>query len=292
MLMDAIVVASGTPEVQVDDTPVATNAFINFIPGSGLIITPADTGGVTDLQFDFDDSVIMTQAVWQGGQALYGEDAGGDDTYAFTLNPPLLTYTEGQIFVIKMATANTGASTVNFNSLGAVSFTESDGTTNATVVAGTPYLVVYDGTLFRKIGGGSSGGSSTDRTMFSWSSTSGTNFTTGQTSYVSLSGGSANGAEANRRTIFPAAGTLSNIWFKTSGTQHASGDLVCTVFLNGTTDSDIVVTFTAGSSTTTWSNTSDTAHVNAGEFASLKCVNASGGNSLSLLNSGILFTFD
>jgi hypothetical protein len=289
--LDALEVG-GNITLQQEGSPAGVENTVDFLAGDGVLPTLANPSGKVTVQLDVDDTVFLRISNDQSGIPRYAADAGGDDTYTPTLTPPLTAYTKGMSLVFIATTGSTGASTINIDTLGAVALKEEDGTTDATISANRPYLIVYDGTLFRKVGGGSGGGSSTDRTMFSWSSTSGTNFTASQTSYVSISGGSANGSEVNRRTIFPAAGTLSNLWFKTSGTQHATGDLVCNIFLNGTTDTSISVTFTAGSSTTTWSDTVNSQAVSAGDFVSLKCVNgAAGGSSLTLLNSGILFTF-
>lgn len=50
----------------------------------------------------------------QSGTFVYGADAGGDDAYVVALTPALTAYTTGQILTMKVATANTGACTVDF----------------------------------------------------------------------------------------------------------------------------------------------------------------------------------
>lgn len=50
----------------------------------------------------------------------YAADAGGTDTYAITVAPIPTAYVTGQTFRFKANTANTGAATLNVNSLGAL----------------------------------------------------------------------------------------------------------------------------------------------------------------------------
>jgi hypothetical protein len=69
-------------------------------------------------------------------------------------------YTAGQAIWVKAANANTGATTINVNSLGAVSVTK-NGTTGLApgdLAAGGMYLLMYDGTEFQVQLGGSGGG--------------------------------------------------------------------------------------------------------------------------------------
>lgn len=50
---------------------------------------------------------------------MFAEDAGASDTYTATLSPVPAAYVVGQRYRFKANTANTGAATINFNSLGA-----------------------------------------------------------------------------------------------------------------------------------------------------------------------------
>lgn len=95
----------------------------------------------------------------------YCADAGSSDTYACNLTPPPAAYVTGARYRIRANTANTGAATVNFNSLGArtikkwVSGTKSD---LATGDIGVNQVVdfVYDGTdmVATSLGGGGGAG--------------------------------------------------------------------------------------------------------------------------------------
>jgi hypothetical protein len=77
----------------------------------------------------------------------------GTDTLTGTLTPALAAYATGNLFSFVAANTNTGATTINLNSLGAKSITKS-GTTALVagdLVSGQVYLIEYDGTRFQLI---------------------------------------------------------------------------------------------------------------------------------------------
>lgn len=108
-------------------------------------------------------------------KVLAGADAGANDTYAVTLSPAITGYSTGQHYRFKANTANTGAATINFNSVGAATikkFTSaSPGADLADndIRAGQWVDLVYDGTNMQMqsavgnagSGGGTPGGSDT-----------------------------------------------------------------------------------------------------------------------------------
>jgi hypothetical protein len=53
------------------------------------------------------------------GAGLYAADAGANDTYTATLSPAITAYVTGALYRFKANTANTGAASINFNSVGA-----------------------------------------------------------------------------------------------------------------------------------------------------------------------------
>lgn len=84
-------------------------------------------------------------------QWVFGSDAGSTDTYVVTLSPAPAAYVTGQHYRFKANTANTGACTVNFNSLGAKIIKKAQGgiTTDLAdndIRAGQWVDLVYDGT--------------------------------------------------------------------------------------------------------------------------------------------------
>jgi len=75
----------------------------------------------------------------------------GTDTYTATLDPVPTEYVTGQTFTLNFTNANTGASTININSLGAKPLKKQGGLAleSGDIVASTIYTAVYDGTNFQ-----------------------------------------------------------------------------------------------------------------------------------------------
>lgn len=81
----------------------------------------------------------------------YAADGGTSDDYQLDLSPPLSAYLAGQIFRFKAATANTAASTLNVNGLGAKTIKKAGNTDLETgdISATQIVEVIYDGTNFQ-----------------------------------------------------------------------------------------------------------------------------------------------
>ena len=85
------------------------------------------------------------------GTPKYCADAGANDTYTCSMSPAITSYVTGVHYAFKANTANTGAATINFNSLGAKTIKKAVGgvTTDLAdndIRAGQFVLVTYDGT--------------------------------------------------------------------------------------------------------------------------------------------------
>lgn len=80
----------------------------------------------------------------------YAADAGSNDTYVITLSPIPTSYTTGMVVYFKANTVNTGAATINVNSLGAKTIVKGVNTTLADgdIAAGMFCTLIYDGTNF------------------------------------------------------------------------------------------------------------------------------------------------
>lgn len=88
---------------------------------------------------------------------FFGTDAGSTDTYAATLDPIPSAYVTGQIYWFKANTANTGAATINFNTLGAKTIVKVQGGITTTLAdndirAGQWVVMIYDGTNMQMVG--------------------------------------------------------------------------------------------------------------------------------------------
>lgn len=113
--------------------PMGSNKFTNL--GSGNART---------------DSVNFGQI--QDGAISYGGTSSGTDTITFTLSPALTAYAAGQRFTFLAGGTNTGATTLNINSLGAKAIQK----LGAALVAGDITAndiveVEYDGTQFQML---------------------------------------------------------------------------------------------------------------------------------------------
>ncbi len=86
--------------------------------------------------------------------------ATGTDTYVLALTPALTAYAPYQRFDVLFTNANTGASTININGLGAKSILKDASTALASgdISAGRVVTIVYDGTNFQTIGAAAAGG--------------------------------------------------------------------------------------------------------------------------------------
>lgn len=88
--------------------------------------------------------------------------ASGTNTYSVSLNNGAITTLSSQWFVIKFTNANSGASTLNINAIGAKSLVKTDGSalSSGDIDAGSVHLLSYDGTNLQvlSLGGGSGAG--------------------------------------------------------------------------------------------------------------------------------------
>lgn len=77
---------------------------------------------------------------------IYYVDSGSANTYAITPSPSIGAYEEGQRFVVRIANANSGASTLNVNGLGAIAIQTPDAVALASgaLLAGGIYEFTYD----------------------------------------------------------------------------------------------------------------------------------------------------
>lgn len=93
----------------------------------------------------------------------YGITTGSANTYTLILTPSLTSYTAGVCVAIKIHAANTGASTININGLGAKSIKDSKGNnlTSGKLVLNSIYTLRYDGTNFILQGEGGEYGTAT-----------------------------------------------------------------------------------------------------------------------------------
>lgn len=82
---------------------------------------------------------------------MYAEDGGSSDTYVVALDPAPSEYFAGMLVIFKANTINTGAATLNVNSLGAKAIKKNynEDLADGDIKANQLVLVVYDGTNFQ-----------------------------------------------------------------------------------------------------------------------------------------------
>ena len=120
-------------------------------PYDGLI----RAGSYVQCQYDGTNMNIIwcssAVPISQKSTEIYAVDSVGTDAYAVTLIPAPAAYTDGMVVNFKAGTSNTGAATLNVNSLGAVAILK-NGTlalTDNDIIANQVVQVIYDGTNFQ-----------------------------------------------------------------------------------------------------------------------------------------------
>lgn len=93
----------------------------------------------------------VDKLISQGSGEIYAADSGANDTYSITLVPNVSAYIVGQVFNFKANTPNTGAATLNVNSLGDVIIKKNHDydLENNDIESGQIITVIYDGTYFQ-----------------------------------------------------------------------------------------------------------------------------------------------
>lgn len=144
----------GSVAIDNNGTLVGSRNVINLIGGVGLANTISDTGTQINVQQSVDTSVIPSKATAQSGAMWLCSSAGGSSSaYTCALSPTLQAYTTGMVLAWKPDVNGAGgATTLNVDTLGAVTVKQADGVTDPTdadIVAGRLYNIWHDGTVFR-----------------------------------------------------------------------------------------------------------------------------------------------
>lgn len=148
---DASAVTKGITRLSVapvsPTAPIAVGDNDTRVPTQGE--NDALVGNNTDIAVGTGNKFV-TQTGLQHNAEKYAADAGANDTYVITLSPVPTSYTNGMIVYFKANTANTGAATINVNSLGAKTIVKYVSTTLADgdIAAGMFCTLIYDGTNF------------------------------------------------------------------------------------------------------------------------------------------------
>jgi len=144
---------SGSLAIDNNGTLVGSRNIMNLIGGVGVVNTISDTGTQINVQQSVDTSVIPSKANAQSGAMWLCSSAGSSSAYTCGLSPTLQAYSTGMVLAWKPNVNGAGgATTLNVDTLGAVTVKQADGVTDPTgadIVAGRLYKVWHDGTVFR-----------------------------------------------------------------------------------------------------------------------------------------------
>lgn len=107
-----------------------------------------------------EDQADTFMSISDNAYNMFGATASGTDTYTATLSPSISSYSSDHRYFIKFTNANTGAATLNLNSIGAKSIVKNGSTalSAADIKAGQILILAYDGTNLQIVGNVSSGG--------------------------------------------------------------------------------------------------------------------------------------
>jgi hypothetical protein len=124
-------------------TQLKFNGAVNF--NSQLATGLADASSLTD---------AVNSETLQKQSLIYATDTGTANAYAVALTPAPSSYTAGMVVVFEAVHANTGASTLNVNSLGNKNITKfgSVALSSGDIAANQVIIAVYDGTEFQMLG--------------------------------------------------------------------------------------------------------------------------------------------
>ena len=157
--------AGGNLNVQVAGVSIGTQPALNFINGSGLSQSCANNGGANrvDCTPAFStglSSSAVTNAAAEAGTPWFCNSTTGTTAYTCSLASAaaLTAYTKGmRLLLVADTTTGAGATTINVDGIGVKSILMPDGVTQPpanTIIAGQPFYIYYDGSVFRLFSSG------------------------------------------------------------------------------------------------------------------------------------------
>ena len=122
----------------------------SYVPTRIDFTTASTTGSQSTKASIMPDGEFLLKNNATMGAVNFAVDSGSTDTYAITIFPAPTAYKQGMVVTFKANTANTGAASLNVNSLGAITIVKGVSTTlaNNDILASMYCHCVYDGTNF------------------------------------------------------------------------------------------------------------------------------------------------
>jgi len=146
----AISSSAGTIEVVIGIARNSTDLY--FLPRFDKIMTKDQADALAgDSGTPSTTNLFITELGFQRAIEVYATTSTGNDTYVITLDPVPAAYVAGMTVRVTTDVANTGAATINVNSLGAKSITKNGAVALVTndIRASHAITLVYDGTQFQ-----------------------------------------------------------------------------------------------------------------------------------------------
>lgn len=156
--IDAAVIAGGVPAsttalgfIKLSTPAVSGPSPIAVGDNDTRVPTQGENDGLAATTTPASTNLFITQKDLQKGTVLFAADAGSTDAYAISLSIAPAAYVAGMVYRFKANTLNTGAATLNVNSLGAITIKKAFNADLATgdILAGQYVEVIYDGTNFQ-----------------------------------------------------------------------------------------------------------------------------------------------
>lgn len=158
--IDAAVIAGGVPAsttalgfIKLSTPAVSGPSPIAVGDNDTRVPTQGENDGLAATTTPASTNLFITQKDLQKGTVLFAADAGSTDAYAIALSPAPAAYVAGMTYRFKANTLNTGAASLNVNSLGAITIKKAFNADLATgdILAGQYIEVIYDGTNFQML---------------------------------------------------------------------------------------------------------------------------------------------
>jgi hypothetical protein len=105
---------------QVGGSTITRDNTANFTAGPDMLLLGSNPPGQFQIQVSANTTEILSIASDQAGAPRYCRSITGSDSYTCELSRTLTIYTPGSCLVLTPDTANTGAATLNVDTLGAL----------------------------------------------------------------------------------------------------------------------------------------------------------------------------
>lgn len=154
VLLDNLPGSSGSLAIENEGSSVGTEATLNFVSGAGSTTVCVDGGAKINCTTSADTGTMLTRAQNQAGTDLECKPSSGTNTLTCSMTPALTSIAEGTTIKLIPFANNTGAVTLDIDSLGAVAVETGDSTALSAddLVAGVPVWLRSNGTEFRFVG--------------------------------------------------------------------------------------------------------------------------------------------